>query len=99
VTNPTGDALAHLVADPLASCAECSMPGWDGFDAEPISADTIAAARRALRLIPKAYGEAWIAPATDGTIGFEFGSFEAGWINWVDIGPGHRAVVNRAKRQ
>jgi hypothetical protein len=86
-------AGAHhiLLDDPLSSFTAYNNPNWDGFDAEPITSETVAVARRLASLIPAAYGEADIAPGADGTIGFEWHP-ETGPIRklYIDIGPGTR---------
>jgi hypothetical protein len=70
---------------------------WDGCDAEPISAETIAAARRLLRLLPRsAAATAEVAPGGNGTIGFQWtiGSGLDRIVKYIEVGPGHIAKAS-----
>jgi hypothetical protein len=74
-----------------------NLPGWDGFDAQAISAETIHEARNFALLLPRELRSADIAPGADGTIGFEWrtGSGDQRVVTIVDIGPGDRVVARR----
>jgi hypothetical protein len=90
LTANSGLVVADLLPDdPLDSFAAYRNRNWDGFDAEPITSETVAVARRLASLIPPVFGEADIAPGADGTIGFEWHP-ETGPIRklYIDIGPG-----------
>jgi hypothetical protein len=75
--------------DPLAGFSAYNQANWDGFDAEPITKQTVAAARRLIGNLPHTYGAADIAPGADGTIGFEWHP-EPGPLKklYIDVGPG-----------
>lgn len=81
-----GDAAFH---DPLAGYEVYDRPNWDGYDAEPIAAETLSAARYFLTLLPGTLGEPDIAPGGDGTIGLEW-SFADRTLRklFIDVGPG-----------
>jgi hypothetical protein len=66
-----GTDLANVV-DPFADFYSYNEPNWDGEDADPISRDTIRAARKFYHVLPAAFGNAHIAPGPDGTISFEW---------------------------
>jgi len=75
-------------------------PNWDGDDAEPITSDTLAAARRFNQRLPRELPPADIAPGADGTIGFEWreGPPETREFVIVEIGPGDRVKAKRISR-
>jgi hypothetical protein len=78
-------------SDPLAGYSRYSTPNWDGYGAEAITPETIAAAQRLIRDLPKTFGEPDIAPGADGTIGLEW-SFKNRPLKklFIDIGPGNQ---------
>jgi hypothetical protein len=89
----TADAtvLSWSCDGPLEGFDEFSEPGWDCADAEPISAETIAATRKLLSLLPANLPAVGIAPAADGTVGLEwFDPSEHIHKIFVDVGPGDR---------
>lgn len=99
-TGPVHYVLAHGLppADQLSLLA--GLPrNWDGQDAEPITDETIFHARRLLSLLPRGLDAPDIAPASDGSIGFEWQS-ERGFNAkvFLDVGPGATlsAYVRRA---
>jgi hypothetical protein len=63
---------------------------WDGYGAEPITKETVRAARQILAILPKHFPPPDIAPGADGGIGFEW-AFQNGSIRkiFIDIGPGN----------
>jgi hypothetical protein len=65
--------------------------GWDGEGAEPISPDTLSCARRLSALLPRSFPPPHVAPAADGTIGFEW-VLEDAIVRkvFIDVGPGTR---------
>jgi hypothetical protein len=85
------DIIWEAPADPLEGYEQYQIEDWDGFGAEPITASTLACARRLMQVIPTSLGYPDIAPAADGTIALE-------WIPddathkldklFLDIGPG-----------
>jgi hypothetical protein len=77
-----------------------SVGGWDGFEADPISRDTVFAARSFYRLLPMGHVRADIAPGADGTIGFEWriGSRDNRTMILVDVGPADRVRARRVDR-
>ena len=75
--------------DPLAGYEQYAEADWDGYGAEPITAETLQLARKLLGVMPHILGKPDIAPSADGSIGLE-------WISdasptrrlFMDIGPG-----------
>jgi hypothetical protein len=77
--------------DPLKGYEQYQTANWDGHDAEPITAETLAYARKLMRVMPKSLGAPDAAPAGDGSIALE-------WVPessthkldrlFLDIGPG-----------
>lgn len=57
---------------PLAGYEGYNCRNWDGYDAEPISPETLAYARKLLEIMPDTLGWPDIAPGGDGSIGFEW---------------------------
>src|SRR5262249_34608357 len=47
-------------------------PNWDGYGADPITLETIRAARKFLKMLPKGLGNPEIAPGSDGIIALEW---------------------------
>jgi len=81
------------MSDLLAGYDTLCHFGWDGYGAMPITAQTIATARRAMRLFPSAWGDVHPAPGGDGSIGFEFSACP----HWVDV-KGRRVSTYRRAR-
>lgn len=77
------------VPDLLEGYEEYAEPNWDCYGSEPISSETVEAARQLLAVLPNTLGEPHIAPGPDGTIGLE-------WVFrdrplrklYIDVGPG-----------
>ena len=84
--------------DLLKGYEQYSQAGWDGYNAEPITAETLRYARRLLKVIPETFGAPDVAPSADGSIGLEW-VLESGPLHklFLDIGPGEewRAYWNR----
>jgi hypothetical protein len=103
-TDPTPivSTLDTLLGKPKANSLEgyeqYSEPNWDGYNAEPITAETLQYARWLLKVIPETLGPPDIAPSADGSIGLEWVP-ESGSLRklFLDIGPGQewRAYWNR----
>jgi hypothetical protein len=76
-------------ANPLKGYEQYNQPNWDGFNAEPITAETLQYARWLLKIIPETFGAPDIAPSADGSIGLEW-VLETGPLHklFLDIGPG-----------
>lgn len=64
-----------LVDEAIEICIECSEPGWDGYDASPVSRDSFLHARSFLDLIPVWAPRPDLVPSPDGWISFEWRSF------------------------
>jgi len=75
--------------DPLEGYERYSKANWDGYDAEPITAETLQYARRLLSIMPEIFGLPDIAPSADGLIGLEWVP-QSGPLHklFFDIGPG-----------
>jgi hypothetical protein len=76
---------------PLSGYEQYQVPNWDQFDAEPITAETLAFARHLLRIMPISLGPPDVAPAADGSIALEWvPSNTTHKLNklFLDIGPG-----------
>ncbi len=93
---PSATPLAALVGsvesidnDPLASYEMLNERDWDGYGAEPISAETLRYARQLLAVMPETLGPPDIAPGADGSIALEW-VHDAGPLHklFLDIGPG-----------
>jgi hypothetical protein len=75
--------------DPLDGYEAYAVVDWDGYDARPITPDTLRAARSILKSLPKSFGDPVCSPGADGSIVFE-------WLRddgplrklFIDIGPG-----------
>jgi hypothetical protein len=78
------------VRDLLAGYEVYAGRNWDSYDAEPITAETLAAARRFIRMLPTSLGDPAIAPGADGTIALEW-IFKSRPLRklFIDIGPGN----------
>jgi hypothetical protein len=74
---------------PLEGYEKYSVANWDGYDAQPITPETLQYARQLLRVMPNVFGPADIAPSGDGSIGLEWVP-ETGPLHklFLDIGPG-----------
>jgi hypothetical protein len=75
--------------DQLADYDAYAVDNWDGYDALPITPETLHAARSILKSLPKTFGDSVCSPGADGSIVFE-------WLKddgplrklFIDIGPG-----------
>jgi hypothetical protein len=80
----------RALAEPLPGYEAYSVENWDGYDASPITPETLAAARAILKALPKkAFGEPECSPGADGSIGLEW-IMDRGPVRklFIDIGPG-----------
>jgi hypothetical protein len=76
-------------SEPLADYDAYGVDNWDGYDALPITAETLHSARSILKSLPKTFGDPVCSPGADGSIVFE-------WLKddgplrklFIDIGPG-----------
>jgi hypothetical protein len=76
-------------ADILSGFDGYKTADWDGYGAEPISQETIDAAREFLTLIPNTLGDPEIAPGADGTVDLEWVLRDGALRKlFIDIGPG-----------
>lgn len=83
------DWFNHHQTDPLEGYETYAVANWDGYDALPITAETLQTARSILKSLPKTFGEPECSPGADGSVGFE-------WLMdqrplrklFIDIGPG-----------
>jgi hypothetical protein len=84
-------------ADEFTEYESYNVAGWDGFDAEAISGETIQESRNLFLLLPRELQSVDIAPGADGTIGFEWrtGSGDQRIVTIIDVGPGRRVVARR----
>ena len=102
-TTPAAYSPQQTQPDIFSDYELYNFPDWDGCGAQPILPETVAAARRLLRLLPRsAAATAEIAAGADGTIGFEWstGSGPDRLIKYIEVGPGHtvRAITYVAGR-
>jgi hypothetical protein len=68
-----------------------NAPNWDGYDAEPITPQTLSAARAILRILPEGPFSDLVecSPGADGSIGFEWLMSDGPLRKlFIDIGPG-----------
>ncbi len=82
-------------ADEFSDYEQYIVPGWDGYDAVPISKTTVSAARIFSNLLPRDVPRPDIAPGADGTIGFEWrlGTPDSRSYIQVDVGPGDLIIA------
>jgi len=66
------------------------QPNWDGYGADPITPETIRAAQKFLKLLPKTLGEPEMAPGSDGIVALEWLFEEPHPLRklFIDVGPG-----------
>jgi hypothetical protein len=85
------------VPDEFSGYELYKVPDWDGYGAEPITSETVQAARSFKLLLPMDAPQPDIAPGGDGTIGFEWRSGSPGMrsLILVDIGPGDLITPRR----
>jgi len=53
-------------------CRECSLEGWDGYEAPPIAEDACYEAKRFIRSLPVSFPMPEIVPEPNGGIGLEW---------------------------
>ena len=63
-----------LVSEAFEIYIECSEPGWDGYDASPLSQTSFLCARSFIELIPVWTPRPDLVPSPDGWISFEWRS-------------------------
>ena len=81
--------IYNAPSDPFEGYESFETANWDGYDAQPITKETVQAARRLLGLIPRHFPEPDIAPGSDGGIGFEWVLENSSICKlFIDIGPG-----------
>jgi hypothetical protein len=64
--------------------SEASQPGWDGYDASPVSVATLVQAWAFLELLPSALPRPEISANPDGELAFEW-SFGPRWLLTVSV--------------
>lgn len=66
-----------------------ASPDWDGYDADPITTETLQAAHDFLLVMPFTLGMPHVSPGSDGTVGLEW-VFKDQRLRklFIDIGPG-----------
>jgi hypothetical protein len=86
---PVDPALDPEIVATLKEYEKLTEKNWDGYGAEPISKETIAYARRLLRIMPVVFGPPDISPGADGSIALEWHP-TTGSVRklFLDIGPG-----------
>jgi hypothetical protein len=74
--------------DLLAGYERYAVGDWDGEQAQAISAETTAATRSLIGVLPMTFGNPDVAPAADGTIGLEW-VLDSGPLRklFIDVGP------------
>lgn len=73
--------------------SECSEPDWDGYDAAPLSEDSVLHARRFINLIPVWTPQPDLVPSPDGWFSFEWRSFPN---RILSVTPGNGVVIYAA---
>lgn len=66
------EARNELLESLRAAAGEASQPGWDGYDASPVSGGTVAQALAFLDLLPSALMRPEISAHPDGELAFEW---------------------------
>jgi hypothetical protein len=80
-----------VVDDPLDGYEQYNRPNWDGFDAEPITSETLRYARQIVEILPDVFGDPHIAPGADGSIGFYWSADQGPFRSLcIDVGPGDK---------
>jgi hypothetical protein len=77
------------LSEALADYDAYAVDNWDGYEAQPITGETLYAARTILRSLPRTFGDPVSSPGADGSIVFEW-LREYGPLRklFIDIGPG-----------
>ncbi len=89
LTSMLDSIFGKPTTDPLKGYDEYNQRNWDGYDAEPITPETLRYARRLLKLMPDTFGPPDIAPSADGSIGLEWVPDDGPLHKlFLDIGPG-----------
>ena len=85
----TFDLIVQMkVRDSLVGYEGYSTGNWDSYDAEPITAETLAAARRFISMLPTTLGDPEIAPGANGTIALEWIFTDRSLRKlFIDVGP------------
>lgn len=93
----SGTYSAVAPSDAFSEYETYNCPDWDGYGAQPISQQTVRAARSFSYLLPISGQRPDVAPGADGTIGFEwrFGARENREFILIDVGPANRVVAKR----
>jgi hypothetical protein len=84
----------------LKGYEQYNQRNWDGYDAEPITPETLRYARRLLGVMPDAFfGLPDIAPSGDGSIGLEWVPDDGPLDRlFLDIGPGEEWIAYWKRR-
>jgi hypothetical protein len=84
--------IANIVAsanDLLAGYERYAEANWDCYGAEPITPETVGAARQLLGMLPDTLSKPHVSPGPDGTIGLEWVRTEGPLRKlYIDVGPG-----------
>lgn len=88
--NWDGNLRVAPASDPFVGYERYDLANWDGYGADPITTETLSAARVFLQMLPRTLGDPDIAPGADGAIGLEW-AFNNRPLRklFIDIGPGH----------
>jgi hypothetical protein len=85
-----GDAFRTPVRDEvLALLHEAGHPGWDGYQAAPVSAEAVANTLTFIDLLPSDMPGPDVVPEPDGEIALEWYK-TPGWVLSISIGPRNR---------
>jgi hypothetical protein len=82
--------IRRAPAEPLAGYETYAVENWEGYNALPITPETLAAARAIMKALPnQPFGEPECSPGADGSIGLEW-IMDRGSVRklFIDIGPG-----------
>jgi hypothetical protein len=87
------------VPDELSNYESYNFPDWNSEGAEPITPETVRAARRISEHLPRTSDRPHIAAGADGTIGFEwrYGSGTERTVDFIEVGPGATVSAMRLK--
>ena len=97
---PAAGVYPRAVDDRFTEYESYSAPNWDGYGADPISLDTVRAARAFYHLLSPSNERPDIAPGADGTIGFEwrYGAPDRQKYILIDVGPGDLVTARVVQR-
>lgn len=81
-------SAVHSESDEFSEYELYNVPDWDGFGAQPITAEVVKTARRFSKILDRAIMRPDIAPGANGTIGFEWRTMSPESLVFVEVSDG-----------